>query len=110
MSVCGRIVLHLPDPDVATNVAPVRLWRSPLIVERCDVMAHRDNAGTVRIGCANIRGESTAARGEELEPGLHMTLPRTNLAWWYVVSDTEGDVVTWAGEQEVDADGRPIDA
>ena len=106
----GRIVIKLSDPDVTRRMMRVPLSRTSLIVERCDVLADVDNVGDIRIGCENIEAESTEVRGEELQPGIRMTLPRTDLAWWYVMGDTADDLVTWSAEQEVDRDGRPVNA
>jgi len=103
----GRVICKLTDPDVSTTLAPVPLSQR-LIVERCDVLAEAANSSTVRIGSSEIRAESTEARGQELKAGQRMTLPRTNLAWWYVTADTADDVVTWSGEIEVDDNGQPL--
>ena len=107
----GRIVLAVTDPDVSTTtINAVSLSARSRIVERGDVLAAPTNTGNVRIGCENIRGELTEARGELLTAGERYTLPRTDLAWWFITGDTAGDVVTWSAEQEVVSDGRPINS
>jgi len=109
--ITGRMVLAVTDPDVATTtIKAVPLSERSRVVARCELLAASTNTGTLRVGCSLVRGESTEARGEELGAGKRLVLPPTDLAWWYVTGDTAGDVVTWAGFEEVDRDGKPVTA
>ncbi len=93
----NRIELRVPDdPGGGDAYEPQRrrLFDVSLFVIRAEVFADPNNTGAIYIGATLANATAGAKRGVPLSADRGYRIDDSDLTWWWVAAEDDGDAVT----------------